>query len=232
MRWPASRNGHRYGRCEAGARAPHGYALLGDASRQAGRYCQAPESCSSVIACTGIRRGHRHFQSRTKGALEPGYEYALVDEFADMLKMRDWYQWIDDEGAGKSTLLEKEREDAAPESGPQGTTNPELLRSLDMASTMYLLAALQRFEKLPVRKVKEIAFEIAVMGMSGLDYAYSEKKYRLNALPGESFSGLELICLMHAGLRQAQPDADTGMDLDKPFEAAKQLHSAGKGQSG
>jgi len=37
---------------------------------------------------------------------------------------------------------------------------------------------------------------------------------------------------MHAGLRQVQPDADTGMDLDKPFEAAKQLHSAGKRQGG
>ena len=60
-----------------------------------------------------------------------------------MLKMRDWYQWIDDEGARKSNHLVKEREDAAPESGPQGTTNPELLRSLDMASTMYRLAALQ-----------------------------------------------------------------------------------------
>ena len=70
------------------------------------------------------------------------------------------------------------------------------------------------------------------MGMSGLDYASSEKKYRVNALPGESFSGLELMCLMHAGLRQAQPDADTGMDLDKPFEAAKQLHLAGKGRGG
>jgi hypothetical protein len=47
------------------------------------------------------------------------------------------YQWIDDDGASKSTHPVKEREDATPESGPQGTTNPELLRSLDMASTMY-----------------------------------------------------------------------------------------------
>src|SRR5450756_1029673 len=113
-----------------------------------------------------------------------------------MLKMRDWYQWIDDEGAKKSTPPVKEREDAAPESGTQGTTNPELLRSLDMTSTMYLLAALQRFEKLPASKVKQVAFEVAVMGMSGLDYASSEKKYHLNALPGESFSGLDLMCLM------------------------------------
>jgi len=70
------------------------------------------------------------------------------------------------------------------------------------------------------------------MGMSGLDYASSGKKYRLNALPGESFSDLELMCLMHAGLRQAQPDVDRGIDLDKPFEVAKQLHSASKGQGG
>ena len=100
-----------------------------------------------------------------------------------MLKMRDWYQWIDDDGAKTSTHPVQEREDAAPESRPQGTTNPELLRSLDITSTMYLLAALQRFEKLPVSKVKQVAFEIAVMGMSGLDYAASEKKHRLACLP-------------------------------------------------
>lgn len=34
---------------------------------------------------------YRHFQTRNKGKLEPGDEYMLVDECAEMLGVRDWY---------------------------------------------------------------------------------------------------------------------------------------------
>jgi hypothetical protein len=42
----------------------------------------------------------------------------------------------------------------------------------------------------------EITFEVARLGESGLDYANAEKKYTLAAYPGDSFSGLQLMCLM------------------------------------
>jgi len=172
---------------------------------------------------------YQHFQTRSKGDLEPGDEYALVDEIADMIGVRDWYQWIADPGV----VSEPVRSQAvATGNQPQGTTNPELLRSKDMASTMYLLAALERFEKFPAAKVKQIALEIAVLGMSGLDYASSDKKYRLNAIPDEEFSGLELMCLMHVGLRQSEPNINTGMDLEEPFSAAKKLFAARSGKAG
>lgn len=172
---------------------------------------------------------YQHFQARNKGKLEPGDEYMLVDEFAEMLGVRDWYQWIDDPGVAPQPAREQA---AATDAHPQGTTNPALLRSMDMASAMYLLAALERFEKLPATKVKQIALEIAVLGMSGLDYSSPKKKYRLNALPGEEFSALEVMCLMHAGLRQVEPNIDTGMDLDEPFCTAKQLYAARSGKAG
>lgn len=167
---------------------------------------------------------HSHFQCRTKGTLKPGDEYSLVDEFADMLKMRDWYQWIDDLGTTPPGEPVKE------EPKPEGTTNPELLHSMAPASMMYMLDALERFDKLQKSKVKQIAFEIAVLGMSGLDYASSEKKYRLNALPGEEFSGLQLMCLMHVGLRLVDPSHATGMDLEEPYQAAKGMFASRKGQ--
>ncbi len=172
---------------------------------------------------------YQHFQARSRGKLEPGDEYMLVDEFAEMLGVRDWYQWIDDPGVAPQPA---QKQAAATDTPPQGTTNPALLRSKDMASTMYLLAALERFEKLPAAKVKQIALEIAVLGMSGLDYASSEKKYRLNALPGEEFSGLEVMCLMHAGFRQVEPDMNTGLDLEEPFSTAKKLYAARSGKAG
>lgn len=46
------------------------------------------------------------------------------------------------------------------------------------------------------QRVMEITFEVARLGESGLDYANAEKKYTLAAYPGDSFSGLQLMCLM------------------------------------
>lgn len=91
------------------------------------------------------------------------------------MKVWDWYQWIvDPSGIDHEP---KTKPDANGEAMPTGTTNPELLRSMDMASTMYIVAAMERFKKLPKKQVQQIAFEIGVLGKSGFDYASSEKKY-------------------------------------------------------
>jgi hypothetical protein len=172
---------------------------------------------------------YQHFQTRSKKVLEPSDEYTLVDEIADMIGIHDWYQWIADPGVATDPVRNQAVATGDP---PQGTTNPELLRSKDMASTMFLLAALERFEKLPATKIKQLALEIAVLGMSGLDYASPEKKYRLSAIPDEEFSGLELMCLMHVGLRHADPYIETGMDLDEPLATARKLYAARGGKAG
>jgi len=79
---------------------------------------------------------------------------------------------------------------------------------------------------MPVEKVREIAFEVAVAGQSGLDYASPDKKYTLQTIPGETFSGLQMMCLMHAGFKRFAPDMDTGMDLQEPFLAALGMFNA------
>ena len=73
-------------------------------------------------------------------------------------------------------------------------------------------------------KIREIAFEIALLGQQGLNYASAEKKYRLKSLPDEDFSGLQLICLMYAGFKRIAPEQDTGMDLNEPFLQALSLY--------
>ncbi len=104
-----------------------------------------------------------------------------------------------------------------------GPTNPELLQEKHPAAVWYLLDALKRFEKLDVREITAITFEIARLGESGLDYASPEKKYHLTACPGESFSGHQLMCLMFAGFKRIAPDQDVGMDLNEPWVAALEL---------
>jgi len=158
------------------------------------------------------KRLYRHWCDRSPALSGGGDVYTLVDEFADLLALRGWYEWKPDPG------------EHVPKDAPlEGTTNPELLHELHPASVWHLLSALQRFDKLSVEKVREITFEIGLVGQRGLDYASSDKKYTLRSIPGESFSGLEMMCLMHAGFRRIEPELDTGMDLDEPYLVALEM---------
>jgi tetratricopeptide (TPR) repeat protein len=109
-----------------------------------------------------------------------------------------------------------------------GPTNPELLQEKHPAAVWHLLDALKRFENLDARRVAEITFEVARLGEKGLDYSSPEQKYRLTAYPEESFSGLQLMCLMYAGFKRIAPDQDTGMDLNEPWLSALGLFNAGR----
>jgi tetratricopeptide (TPR) repeat protein len=155
----------------------------------------------------------RHWQQR-QPALTPGDEYDLVDEFADLVGLRDWYVWQPDPG---------DQQPAADDVVREGTSNPELLRAKHPAAVWFLLNALKRYARLADADVRQIALEAALLGQEGLDYASPEKKYTLRALPGETFSGLELMCLMHAGFKRLAPGEDTGMNLDEPFLTALEL---------
>jgi len=58
-----------------------------------------------------------HWQTRCP-QLGPGDEYALVDEFADMVGLKGWYEWKADPGSHIVTASAHQ----------EGTTNPKLLR--------------------------------------------------------------------------------------------------------
>ena len=165
------------------------------------------------------QRLFQHWQTRCP-QLGPGDEYALVDEFADMVGLKGWYEWKPDPGT--HTVAEQVQK--------EGTTNPELLRKKATPAVYYCLDALKRYDKMPVEKVKEIAFEIGMVGRNGLDYASPDKKYTLKSLPDEQFSGLHLMCLMFAGFKRIAPEHDLHMDLEDPFLEALEMFQ--KGESG
>ena len=163
--------------------------------------------------------GRRLFDlwQRRMSTFEPEDEYDLVDEFAERLKLQRWYEWqpVDDVGLS----LEGDFEPA-----PEGPTNLDLLEQKEPASVMYLLDALQRFENMDDGQAQQIAFEIAVLGRSGLDYASPEKQYTLRSLPDERFSGLHLMCLMYVGFKRVDPAVDVGMPLDDAYDTALAMH--------
>jgi hypothetical protein len=161
----------------------------------------------------------KHWQERAKN-LGPGDEYRLVDEFADMVGLRDWYEWRPDPGHHEATA----------EPLKQGTTNPALLTAKQPAAVFYFLDAFKRFDAMTPEQVRAVAFEIALLGRNGLDYAVPDEKYELRALPDRKFSGLHLMCLMFAGFKRVAPEHEVQMDLNEPFLAALQMHKNGGGK--
>ena len=67
-----------------------------------------------------------------------------------------------------------------------------------MDAVMYLLGAMQKFDKMAKAEVQKITFEIAMLGQRGIDTNDSAQKYSLKSLPGK-YSGLHMVCMMYEG---------------------------------
>ena len=161
-----------------------------------------------------------HFDTKSVD-LQPGDEYGLIDDFAGILGLNDWYELID----GNNEIVihtDDDSDDVRPT-----CTNVELLHQKQPASVLYFLDVFKTYGILGKEKIKQIALEIAVLGMSGIDYASADKKYKLNSLPNKSFSGLELMCYMYAGFKMFAPDHDVNPELDEPYGIALALFHAG-----
>lgn len=141
---------------------------------------------------------------------QPGDEYDLVDEYAHLLKLRNWYDW-------KLDTTQAER--------PSAVTNPELLKAKESDTFKYCLDALRRFEDMPSDEIFKIVSEIGILGAGGIDYA-SPKTYTLKSIPGEQFTGLHLLCMMYVGFQKVEPDMDTGLDFKEAYTLALDAYKA------
>lgn len=96
-----------------------------------------------------------------------------------------------------------------------------------MDGVMYCLHALEIFEGMNLEKVKQVGFEVALIGMNGIKVNNPEEKYNLKSLPGE-FSGLHLLCLEYVAFQKFAPEQNIGFDLSKEYQIAHQLFKKSK----
>jgi Flp pilus assembly protein TadD len=99
-----------------------------------------------------------------------------------------------------------------------GSTRPD--------AVMYCLGALRKLGKMPPAQVRNIGFEIATLGMNGIDVNDHTQKYTLRTLPG-SFSGLHLLCYQYVAFKQFAPEMDIGFDLANEYREAKRMSEIG-----
>ena len=165
------------------------------------------------------REIHAMCMQPTTGA---DWGFLLIDRAAQWLGVETWFSWKQDPG-------EFVIKDRAVQNPVEGTVNPALLKSKAPEAVPLLLAALRRFDGMELRAIAELTQEIALMGQEGISYSDAGRTYQLKKAPGESFSGLALMCLMYAGLQRLAPvEADTAMDLHEEFAMALSLYHSEK----
>ena len=99
---------------------------------------------------------------------------------------------------------------------------------LRMDAVMYLLDALTTFRGMDKKAVERVTYEIGMLGRTGIDVNDPTRRYTLKSLPGER-SGLELVCILYAGMKSIAPEADAGFDLATEYEAAVSMLAGREG---
>ncbi len=183
--------------------------FLKDLSGGALDYVQAYKPFHCLKQAERIYRSYR--DAAAKG-FSPGQEYDLIDEFAAQLGVRGWYVWRPDSGEMRADVVSETAASRRKINSP--------------AAMMYLVAALEKLAGRDEAVIRQIATEAALKGTTGLDLDSAEKIHALSAFGNVRFSGLELLCLMHAAFQQIQPDADVGADFSEIWPAAQQMHAA------
>ena len=92
-----------------------------------------------------------------------------------------------------------------------------------MDAVFYLLDAMRLFRGKSLQEIQEITFEIGILGKYGLDINDPQESHVLRALPGRTFSALQLICIMYAGFKRIEPGMDIGVDLGEEWGMAERL---------
>jgi tetratricopeptide (TPR) repeat protein len=91
---------------------------------------------------------------------------------------------------------------------------------------LYCISAMEKFEKMNRDDIQKIAYEIGMKGADGIDINDPLKRYTLKSMHGE-YTGLKLICYMYVGFKIIDPTVNTGIDLSREFNMAKQMFRRG-----
>lgn len=158
---------------------------------------------------------------------EPAEEYELVLHWAEDLKLDKYFELvneseyrnkgtnIDNSTALGTTLLNNDSKDKEVKKFEQS----QKAIGTNMAVVMFMVEALQFFENMSPKKVKEIAFEIAMKGAQG--FRPDGNDYRIALIPDKIFSGYHILAYYYISWALAIPEMLTQLQL--PYDSEYQL---------
>ena len=172
---------------------------------------------------------------------QPAEEYELVAHWAEDMKLDKYFELIEEERYfskrsdldGLLNSIEKDPYDikeADPVKDREMRTfqNKQKEIGTNMAVVMFMVDALQYFEKLPVQRTKEIAFEIARIGTQGI--RPDTQDYRVHLIQGKIFSGYHLLAYYYVSWKIAVPEMLSMLQLpyDNEYIIAERMHKQEK----
>lgn len=173
-----------------------------------------------------------------------GDEYEMLEYFVQSFDMEDLVEIIDENqvtaGMKADLSMESDLKDlrggALSEEDVDVANAQFALNHQDganptetMMMSMYMLGAMEYFDKLDSRDVHRIALEIAMVGVTGID---PKKKYSIKSIPDKEFGGYELLAFYYVSWARAIPDKleHLGLPFSKAYESALQLYKTKYGK--
>lgn len=172
-----------------------------------------------------------------KNDKQPAEEYELVSHWAEDMKLNKNFELINEahyfeKRVNIDGLLESIEQDPFDINSKNPQKEQDMKKFQDqqkeigtnMAVVMFMVDAIQYFEKLTKQKIQEIAFEIARLGTQGI--SPDVKDYQLHLVPGKKFSGYHLLAYYYVSWKLAVPELLSKLQLpyDKEYEMAFNLH--------
>lgn len=167
----------------------------------------------------------------------PAEEYEIVQNWANDLRLNKYFELIDENAyrnrrTNPLEVLAAIEEDPYDLEGDKSYKEREMSTfqerakgiGLNMAVVMYMVDALQYFDKLSKEQVRNVALEIAMLGMQGI--SPEKQGYKLNGVSGKTFSGYHLLAYYYVSWAIAIPEMLQGLQLpyDQEYEMAQSMH--------
>lgn len=186
---------------------------------------------------------------------KPGEEYELVEYFMDslhaerfmsILPLSDYFDDSFDRMEKTKAMRDATLGEDAPAGGNSfdGLTEEQKKNQDDfyaqnkdgedpmktMMMSMYMLGALEYFDGMDKMEIKKIAFEIAMIGTTGIS---PDKKsgYKVPSIPEKDFGGYQLLAYYYVSWALAIPEmlASLGLPFDTAWATAQEMWKKKKG---
>ena len=168
---------------------------------------------------------------------EPAEEYEMVLHWAEDLKLDKNFELIN-EVEYRTKRIDIDNLLTSIEKDPYNleSNDPYKQREMDkfqksqesigtnLAVVMFMIDALQYFERMPKDEIKKIAFEIAMQGTQG--YRPDKDDYRITSIKGKTFSGFHILAYYYVSWMLSIPEMVSQLNLpyDEEYKLATTMH--------
>jgi Tfp pilus assembly protein PilF len=174
-----------------------------------------------------------------------GDEYEMMEYFVQSFNMEDLVEIVDENQLAlkvkadsfKKSKMKDVVDDNLTEEDIEAANTEFAYKHKDgadpietMMMSMYLLGAMEYFDTLEPSVVHQIAIEIALVGVTGIDL---NKKYSIKSIPGKEFGGYQFLAYYYVSWARTNPEKldALGLPFTKAYESALKMYNAKHGKN-